>query len=96
VIKGMREQVKEAIDIELKRALKKGFVPTEAESNMRKMAEQMFNRFLHLPTQQMRLSSIQKEGACSIDAMKNIFSVDTENINFKKYKKEQHTKGYPS
>ena len=96
IIKGVREQVKEAIEIELQRAMKKGFVPNEAEANMRKMAEQMFNRFLHLPTRQMRLSSMQKEGVCSIDAIKNIFSVDTENINFKKYKKEQNAKGYLS
>jgi len=34
VIKEMREQVNEAIDAEMKRALKKGFVPKESEENV--------------------------------------------------------------
>ena len=54
VIKKMREDVTEAIDKEMKRALKKGFVPKEYEENMRKMATQMFNRFLHDPTENLK------------------------------------------
>ncbi|HHH20257.1 MAG TPA: glutamyl-tRNA reductase, partial [Campylobacterales bacterium] len=50
VIKTMRLQVKEAIDKELDRAIDKKFVPETYRENMQKMAEQMFNRFLHDPT----------------------------------------------
>jgi len=94
VIKQMREHVAEAIDIEMKRAIKKGFVPAEAEANMRKMAEQMFKRFLHEPTQNLRHSSSEKKNANCIEAVKEIFNIDTENIDLKQYKNDHHTKGY--
>jgi len=94
VIKQMREHVSEAIDIEMKRAIKKGFVPAESEANMRKMAEQMFKRFLHDPTQNLRKSSTQKKNANCIEAVKRMFNIDTENIDFKQYKSDHHTKGY--
>jgi len=96
VIKGVRLQVEGAIDQELSRAIKKGFVPAEAEANMRKMAEQMFNRFLHTPTRRMRESSREKDGVTGIDAIRNIFNIDMAHVNFKQYKKEHHQKGYTS
>ncbi len=94
VIKQMREHVSDAIDAEMKRAIKKGFVPSEAEENMRKMAEQMFKRFLHDPTQNLRKSSTQKKNANCIEAVKRMFNIDTEHIDFKQYKNDHHTKGY--
>jgi len=95
IIKGMREQVSYSIEVELQRAIKKNFVPKEYEENMQKMAEQMFNRFLHNPTVKMRQSSREKEGVSSMDSLKNIFDIDMENVNFKQYKKDHH-KGYKS
>ena len=94
VIKEMREQVNEAIDAEMKRALKKGFVPVEAEANMRKMAEQMFKRFLHEPTQNLRHSSAEKKNANCIESVKRMFNIDTEDIDLKQYKNDHHKKGY--
>jgi len=94
VIKQMREHVSEAIDMEMKRAIKKGFVPAGSEVNMRKMAEQMFNRFLHDPTQNLRHSSTEKKNANCIEAVKKMFNIDTDNIDFKQYKNDHHTKGY--
>jgi glutamyl-tRNA reductase len=94
VIKEMREQVNEAIEAEMKRALKKGFVPQEAEDNMRKMAEQMFKRFLHMPTQNLRHSSADKNNANYIESIKKMFNINTENIDPKQYKHDHHKKGY--
>ena len=94
VIKQMREHVSEAIDKEMERAIQKGFVPAEHEDNMRKMAEQMFKRFLHDPTQNLRHSSVEKKNANCIEAVKRMFNIDTENIDFKQYKNDHHTKGY--
>jgi len=94
VIKKMREDVAESIDKEMQRALKKGFVPAEYEANMRKMAEQMFNRFLHDPTQNLRRSSTHKENANCIESFKEMFKIDTESIDVKQYKTDHHTKGY--
>jgi glutamyl-tRNA reductase len=94
VIKEMREQVNEAIEAEMQRALKKGFVPADAEANMRKMAEQMFKRFLHAPTQNLRHSSTEKKNANCIESIKKMFNINTENIDLKQYKNDHHTKGY--
>jgi glutamyl-tRNA reductase len=94
VIKQMRLRVEDAIDKEMKRAIKKGFVPLEKEENMRKMAEQMFNRFLHDPTQNLRQSSTEKKNASCIEAIKKMFNIETENIDYKVYKNDHHSKGY--
>ncbi len=94
VIKQMREHVSAAIEKELQRAMKKGFVPAEYEANMRKMAEQMFNRFLHDPTMNLRKSSTEKKNANCIEAVKKMFDIDTEHLDFKQYKNDHHTKGY--
>jgi len=94
VIKQMREHVSKAIEKEMARALKKGFVPKEYEKNMRKMAEQMFNRFLHDPTQNLRASSTEKKNANCIEAVKKMFNIDTEHVDLKQYKNDHHSKGY--
>ncbi len=94
VIKGIREHANAAIEKELARAIKKGFVPAELQDNLHKLAISMFNQFLHKPTQKMRQSSKEKEGISSIEAMQHIFEVNTENVDPKQYKEEHHTKGY--
>ncbi len=94
VIKQMRQHVSEAIEKEMRRAIKKGFVPAEYEANMKKMAEQMFNRFLHDPTQNLRRSSTEKKNANCIEAVKKMFNIDTEHVDLKQYKQDHHTKGY--
>jgi len=94
VIKKMREDVDAAIEKEMQRALKKGFVPVEYEDNMRKMAQQMFNRFLHDPTQNLRQNSTAKENANCLESFKQMFELDTESIDVKQYKNDHHTKGY--
>ena len=94
VIKEMRMNVEDAIDKEIKRAMDKGFVPQEYEDNMRKMAEQMFNRFLHDPTQNLRHYSTEKKNANCIEAIKKMFNIDTDDVDLKQYKEDHHTKGY--
>jgi glutamyl-tRNA reductase len=94
VIKQMRQNVSAAIEKEMQRAIKKGFVPVEYEANMRKMAEQMFNRFLHDPTQYLLASSTEKMNANCIEAVKRMVNIDTEHIDAKQYKNDHHTKGY--
>jgi glutamyl-tRNA reductase len=94
VIKDMRLQAKSAIDKELERAIQKKFVPKEYESNMQKMAEQMFNRFLHDATQNLRQCSSEITSTKRVDAIKEIFEIVIDDRNAKKYKKEHHVKGY--
>ena len=94
VIKEIRIQAKNAIETELNRAINKKFVPKEYESNMKKMAEQMFNRFLHDATQNLRKCSAKTGSTKRVDAIKDIFEIITDDKNAKKYKSEHHVKGY--
>jgi len=94
IIKDMRLQAKDAIDKELKRAIKKKFVPKEFEANMQKMAEQMFNRFLHDATQNLRQCSSKSSSAKNVEVIKEVFQLTTDEKSMKKYKKEHHIKGY--
>ncbi|MBD3793671.1 MAG: glutamyl-tRNA reductase [Campylobacterales bacterium] len=94
VIKAMRLQARTAIDKEMERAVGKKFVPSEYRENMHKMALQMFNRFLHDVTQNLRQSSGDKNGSNRVEAVKEIFDINTDNIDFKQYKEEHHKKGY--
>ncbi|HIP41983.1 MAG TPA: glutamyl-tRNA reductase [Campylobacterales bacterium] len=94
VIKNMRLQVKDAIESELNRAIDKKFVPQEYRDNMQKMAEQMFNRFLHDATQNLRRCSSEANSTKRVDAIKELFDITTSDKNVKKYKTEHHVKGY--
>jgi len=94
VIKDMRLQAKDAIDKELKRAIDKKFVPKEYQANMQKMAEQMFNRFLHDATQNLRKCSSELNSTKRVDAIKELFDITVDDKNAKKYKREHHVKGY--
>ena len=95
VIRDMRLQVEEAIEKELERAVNKKFVPEEYRANMKKMAEQMFNRFLHDATQNLRQSSKDTDGSNKVGAITEIFGIDTDDVNARQYKEnEHHVKGY--
>ena len=75
VIKDMRLQAKDAIEKELNRAIKKKFVPIEYQENMQKMAEQMFNRFLHNATQNIRHCSSESSSDKRVEVIKKIFDI---------------------
>jgi glutamyl-tRNA reductase len=94
VIKNIRLQAKNAIDKELDRAIKKKFIPKEYRDNIEKMAEQMFNRFLHDSTQNLRQCSAHTGSTKRVDAIKELFDIVTDEKNVKKYKNEHHVKGY--
>ncbi len=94
IIKDMRLQANVAIEKELSRAISKKFVPEEYKENMQKMAEQMFNRFLHDATYNLRQCSAELNSTKRVDAIKEIFKITTDGVNLKKYKKEHHVKGY--
>jgi len=94
IIKEMRLQAKEAIDKELNRAIKKRFVSAAYRENMEKMALQMFNRFLHDATQNLRRCSAETGSSKQVEAIKELFEIQVDEKNIKKYKTEHHVKGY--
>ncbi len=94
IIKDMRLQAKDAISKEINRAIKKRFIPSEYRENIEKMAEQMFNRFLHNPTQNLRECSSKSTSSNRVEAIKDIFNIEIDEQDVKKYKREHHKKGY--
>jgi glutamyl-tRNA reductase len=97
IIKGIRTKVNEVIDKELKRAVKKGFIPSENIENIEKMAKQMFDQFLHKPTKKMRSSSHEKDGVSHVESMGYIFDIEPEDQNSNKEQKDimhHHHKGH--
>lgn len=95
VIKQMRLDVEDAIEKEISRAIKKGFIPATYQENIRKMATQMFNRFLHEPTKNLRRSSTEKKNANCVESVKKMFNITPqENSDLERYIEDHHAKGY--
>ncbi len=94
VIKHMRLKVQDSISKELNRAIKKGFIQESMRHNVEKMANQMFNRFLHDPTNLLRETSGDSSGSNTLDAIQKLFNINVAHENVKKYKNEHHFKGY--
>jgi len=80
VIREMRLQVEESIEKELERAIAKKFVPNEYRENMHKMARQMFNRFLHDATKNLRHSSSDTDDSNKVGAVSKIFGIKIEEL----------------
>ena len=87
VIKQLRLNITEIAKEESKRVVKKGFVPSEYQDSLEYMAIQLFDKFLHNPTKKLREVSKESEGGEIIDAIKQIFDIDTDSVDPKKYKK---------
>jgi glutamyl-tRNA reductase len=86
VIKQMRLNIDDIIKEETQRVIKKGFIPKEYQNNLEHMAKQLFDKFLHQPTKNMRRVSKESEGIEAIEAIKKIFDINTDSVDPKKYK----------
>ncbi len=87
VIKQMRLNIELIVKEESARVVSKGFIPKEYQENLEYMAVQLFDKFLHSPTKKLREVSKESEASEVIDAIKHIFSIDTNSVDPKKYKK---------
>jgi len=89
VIKEMRLGIQELVETEVRRVIKKGYIPKEYQESLHYMGVQLFDKFLHLPTKQMRRVSKESDKSYVIDAVKEIFSLNTDSIDPKKYKQKE-------
>ena len=83
VIKQMRLNIEQIVKEETARAIKKGFLPKEYKDNIEYMAIQLFDKFLHKPTKNMRQISKENDGIEVIESIKEIFEIDTNNTETK-------------
>jgi glutamyl-tRNA reductase len=92
VIKQMRLDVQKVVETEVERALKKGYIPEASAENVRYLVAQAFDKYLHEPTRRLRQASKETEGSRAIEAIKEIFAIDTSDVDPKQYKSATATK----
>ncbi len=85
-IKQMRLQVEDIVKAEVQRVVKKGFIPKEYQSSLEHMGVQLFDKFLHNPTKQMRKLAKESDQNNIIEAIKEIFALNTDSIDPKQYR----------
>ena len=88
VIKQIRLNIQDIVKQEVARVTKKGHLPKESSENLEYMALQLFDKFLHKPTKKMRELSKESEGTVAINAIKEIFNVNTDSVDPQQYKKD--------
>ncbi len=87
VIKKMRLTIDEVIAGEVKRSIKKGYLPEAYSDNATKMIKQVFDKYLHQPSHNIRELAKSSDGQNIIDAFKAIFDINTDDSDPQKYKK---------
>ena len=80
LIKEIYLKANEAVNVEMQRALKKGFIPKECEYEANKMAQQAMKRFLHDMTKKMREASHEAKSDTVTGAMQYIINDANDNI----------------
>ncbi len=80
IIKQLYLRGNEVIDKKLNNAIKKGFIKSEDEENIRKLCETILTEYLHNPSKQLK--NISKNMQCDVIAntLKNVFSLEGDNI----------------
>jgi len=90
LIKELRGRAKESSRKELKRALKKGYIPEELADQVEKILHQSFNSFLHTPTVKLKDVAKLPESDTIIESLKYIFDLKSKEVTVNMYKSEYH------
>ena len=95
LIKGMRLSIAEVIEGEVARSVKKGYLPDQFSDNAKRMITQVFDKYLHVPTRNLRELAKQNDGQAAVNAFKRVFEIVTDDSNPGQYKKKKSTKPSP-
>lgn len=93
IVKQMYLHAKTAADMEAQRVLDKGFIPKEYEKEVKKMAEQTMNRFLHDITVKFRSISGESSADSVIESLKYLLSIQQQENLPNQYNCEYILKG---
>ncbi len=77
MIKEIRDRAQEMSEKELRRAVKKGYIPSEYEAQVRKILHQAFNGFLHQPTTKLKMIAEQPQADTVVQAIQLVFGLNT-------------------
>ena len=80
LIKEIYQKADAAVEAEMQRALKKGFIPKELEFEAKKMAQQSMKRFLHDMTKKMREATHEAKTDSITGALQYIVNKEEDNI----------------
>lgn len=94
IVKQIRLKANECIEKQLQIAIKKGYLKNSSQIEAKKLLEQVFNAFLHKPTQNIKQIAQIPESDTTIQALQYFFDINedrSQNINHYKceYKMEK-------
>jgi glutamyl-tRNA reductase len=69
----LRDLAKESSQKELKRAIKKGYIPAEYEESIKKVIHNSFKKFLHQPTVKLKEVAYKPEADTVLESIKYLF-----------------------
>ena len=95
LIKGMRLSINEVIEGEVERSVKKGYLPEQFSDNAKRMITQVFDKYLHMPTKNLRELAKQNDGQAAVNAFKKVFEIETDDSDTIQYKQKQMQKPSP-
>ncbi len=95
LIKGMRLSINEVIEGEVARSVKKGYLPGQFSDNAKRMITQVFDKYLHMPTRNLRDLAKQNDGQAAVNAFKRVFEITTDDTDPAQYKQKKMQKPSP-
>ncbi|WP_200762185.1 glutamyl-tRNA reductase [Nitrosophilus alvini] len=91
IIKEIRNRAREASLKELKKAIKKGYLPAEYEEEVTKILHNAFNTFLHRPTVNLKKVAEEPSGDTIVESIKYFFDINGgKETSLNRYKCEYH------
>ena len=91
IIKELRDKAKECSQKEIKRSVKKGYIPEEYQETVEKILHCAFNSFLHTPTKKLKELAEKPESDTVVQSIQEIFEMDEDSIKkLNMYKCEYH------
>ncbi len=86
VLKHLHLNGDEIIDKKLQKAIKKGFISSSDEENIKKLCQTVMAEFLHLPSRKLKEVSKSMEGDIILGTVQNIFGLKNDTSMLNKYK----------
>ncbi|WP_121021971.1 glutamyl-tRNA reductase [Helicobacter vulpis] len=94
LIKDLRELAKQAALKELRRAIKKGYLPQEHEECVARILHNAFNTFLHHPSATLKKNAHKPESDMLGECLKSLFNLGKESMFINRYKCEFSEEGF--
>ncbi|CZE50842.1 glutamyl-tRNA reductase [Campylobacter geochelonis] len=75
IVKALRGKAKEVAEIEIQKAIKKGYLKKSDKDEARKLIHQVFKAFLHTPTINLKSIGDDEDGECMLRSVQQIFDI---------------------